>query len=116
MVWLQVRKAKKLLPYDQKLMDTWPGRSKKQDAARNTPREGGFGAGGAYQKINKNIPSARSGLLCSRRASAPLLITCIRAGCGRQQLTHKNVIVVQVLQAPSLWPTSTPWCTLEVRP
>ena len=55
---MQVRKAKKLLPFDQKLFDSWPGRSKKMDAARNVPRQGGFGGGGAYQKINKNIPSA----------------------------------------------------------
>lgn len=54
---VQVRKAKKLLPWDQKWMDTQPGRGRKQFDARNVPREGGFGGGGAYQKISKNIPS-----------------------------------------------------------
>ncbi|EIE24918.1 hypothetical protein COCSUDRAFT_62329 [Coccomyxa subellipsoidea C-169] len=54
----EVRKAKKLLPWDQKLFDTAPGRAKNMSNARNVPRKGGFGGGGAYQKISKNIPSA----------------------------------------------------------
>ena len=62
---LQVRKAKKLLPWDQGLFDSQPGRAKKMDSARNTPRKGGFGGGGAYQPINKKIPSKE--LPCQRR-------------------------------------------------
>lgn len=52
-----MRKAKKLLPWDQKLFDTAPERAKNMDNARNVPRQGGFGGGGPYQKINRNIPS-----------------------------------------------------------
>ncbi|KAK9830906.1 hypothetical protein WJX81_003250 [Elliptochloris bilobata] len=54
----QVKKAKKLLPWDQKLFDSQPGRSLKMKDARNIPREGGFGGGGPYQKLKKGIPSA----------------------------------------------------------
>ena len=120
----QVKKAKKLLPWDQKLFDSQPGRSLKcalqhkycksiysctcwqcalcvvailknkwgvwsgltcsmyglsslvldlhvlelstltgfcssrMKDARNIPREGGFGGGGAYQKLKKGVPSA----------------------------------------------------------
>lgn len=59
--WLvQVRKAKKLLPWDQEWFDTQPARGRKQFDARNVPRQGGFGGGGPYQKISKNIPSEYS--------------------------------------------------------
>ncbi|BDA49353.1 hypothetical protein COCOBI_13-4650 [Coccomyxa sp. Obi] len=54
----EVRKAKKLLPWDQEWFDTQPARGRKQFDARNVPRQGGFGGGGPYQKISKNIPSA----------------------------------------------------------
>ncbi len=36
----QAKKEKKLIPYDQKLFDSIPGKSKKMFNARNVPREG----------------------------------------------------------------------------
>ena len=33
-------------------------RSSRMKDARNIPREGGFGGGGAYQKLKKGVPSA----------------------------------------------------------
>lgn len=78
----QVRKAKKLLPWDQKLFDTAPQRTKKMDNARNVPRKGGFGGGGAYQKISKNIPSK---LPCSSRRT--LLRKCSPRCTGTNDLT-----------------------------
>ena len=55
---LQVKKAGKLLPNNPKILnDLAPGRSKKLSAARNTQREGGFGAGQPYQKAKAGIPS-----------------------------------------------------------
>ena len=32
--------------------------SSRMKDARNIPREGGFGGGGAYQKLKKGVPSA----------------------------------------------------------
>jgi len=56
----KVKKAGKLLPNNPKILnDLAPGRSKKLSAARNTQREGGFGAGQPYQKAKAGIPSAR---------------------------------------------------------
>ncbi|KAK9851674.1 hypothetical protein WJX84_007705 [Apatococcus fuscideae] len=50
----EVRKAKKLLPFDQKLMDAIPGKGKKAFNARN---EGDVQ--GPYQKSSGKIPGAR---------------------------------------------------------
>jgi len=50
----QVRKAKKLLPFDQKLTDAIPGKAKKMFNARN---EGDVQ--GPYQKSSSKIPGAR---------------------------------------------------------
>lgn len=36
----QAKREKKLIPYDQKLFDSIPGKSKKMFDARNVPREG----------------------------------------------------------------------------
>lgn len=55
----EVKKAKKLLPNDTKIMDIAKGRSKRLSNVRNVPRQGGFGAGQPYQKPKAGIPSAR---------------------------------------------------------
>ena len=54
---MQVKKAKKLLPNDAKIMDIAKGRSKRLSNVRNVPRQGGFGAGQPYQKPKAGIPS-----------------------------------------------------------
>jgi hypothetical protein len=109
-LWEQVKQAKKLLPYDQKLYDTWPKRSGKMDSARNQPRQGGFGGGGPYQRVNKNIPSAygphliRPDPFCLTeistnigyvRASAPT--SCARAALG-PPACHREQLAVPLLR------------------
>lgn len=54
---MQVAQAKKLLPNDNRIMEIAQGRSKKLSNARNTSREGGFGAGKPFQKPKAGIPS-----------------------------------------------------------
>ena len=54
---LQSKKQKKLQPNDTRILDIAQGRSKKLSAARNTRREGGFGAGQPYQERKSGIPS-----------------------------------------------------------
>ncbi len=65
---LQSKKQKKLQPNDTRILDIAQGRSKKLSAARNTRREGGFGAGQPYQEKKSGIPSMFLYLPCTRMA------------------------------------------------
>ena len=71
----QVRKAGKLLPKKEGWLDGFkPKQAQTFSAARNAPREKGFGGGGPWQKVDPKTPGA------DHLLAAQLTGACVMAG------------------------------------
>ena len=92
-----MRKAGKLLPNNQKLMDQRPGVSQKLSNARNVPREGGFGAGGPWQKSGGVQSAALITHACAVMGWSASLLFLIFAGTTFLHTLCKTPISIVVM-------------------